>query len=560
MSVESESMVEGRLAFFSPLMLPLIATTLSLLLVYMWQQSRRIAKMGNALPGPPTLPFVGNAHILVGKNHSEIFEFVLELSNGFGNVIRAFLGNSLVVFLTHPADIEIILNSQVHLDKSDEYRFFKPWLGDGLLISSGEKWRSHRKIIAPAFHQNVLKTFVSTFNSNSLAVVEKMREEVGKKMFDVHDYMSAVTVDILLETAMGTERTRKGNEGFNYAMAVMKMCDILHARHMKFYLRFDTIFNWSRLRLEQEKLLSVIHGLTKKVIKKKTQIYDDNLKKGVLPSPSLNEIIANDTYSQPEVKRSSGTEKGLRDDLDEIDENDIGEKRRLAFLDLMIETARGGASNFSDEDIKQQVDTIMFEGHDTTAAGSSFVLCLMGSHQDVQERVYAELKGIFGESDRPCTFADTLEMKYLERVIMESLRLYPPVPLIARKIQQDVKLNTDNYVLPAGCTVVIGTFKLHRRGDIYPNPEVFNPDNFLPEHTQNRHYYSFIPFSAGPRSCVGRKYAMLKLKVLLSTVLRAYKINSDLTEKDFKLQADIILKRADGFRLSLEPRRKEKVM
>lgn len=126
----------------------------------------------------------------------------------------------------------------------------------------------------------------------------------------------------------------------------------------------------------------------------------------------------------------------------------------------------------------------------------------MGIHQDIQARVYQELKTIFGDSPRECTFADTLEMKYLERVILESLRLYPPVPIIARKINQDVQLLSQNYVLPAGCTVVIGTFKVHRREDIYPNAEQFNPDNFLPERTQNRHYYSFIPFSAGPRSCV----------------------------------------------------------
>lgn len=126
----------------------------------------------------------------------------------------------------------------------------------------------------------------------------------------------------------------------------------------------------------------------------------------------------------------------------------------------------------------------------------------MAIHQDVQARVYQELKSIFGDSSRECTFADTLEMKYLERVILESLRMYPPVPIIARKINEDVKLASENYVLPAGCTVVIGTLKVHRREDIYPNPDVFNPDNFLPERTQNRHYYSFIPFSAGPRSCV----------------------------------------------------------
>lgn len=80
------------------------------------------------------------------------------------------------------------------------------------------------------------------------------------------------------------------------------------------------------------------------------------------------------------------------------------------------------------------------KGHDTTAAGSSFVLCLLGVHQDIQTRVYDELYTIFGDSDRPVTFEDTLRMKYLEMVILESLRMYPPVPIIARKLNQDVKI------------------------------------------------------------------------------------------------------------------------
>lgn len=89
------------------------------------------------------------------------------------------------------------MNSHVHLKKSDEYRFFKPWLGDGLLISHGEKWRSHRKMIAPTFHMNILRSFMGVFNKNSKQVVDAMRSEVGKE-FDVHDYMSGTTVDILL--------------------------------------------------------------------------------------------------------------------------------------------------------------------------------------------------------------------------------------------------------------------------------------------------------------------------------------------------------------------------
>lgn len=114
---------------------------------------------------------------------------------------------------------------------------------------------------------------------------------------------------------------------------------------------------------------------------------------------------------------------------------------------------------------------------------------------------------------------------------------------------------SSDVTIPAGATVVIATFKLHRKEELYPNPHVFDPDNFLPERQANRHYYAFVPFSAGPRSCVGRKYAILKLKILLSTILRNYRVKSDLKEKDFKLQADIILKREEGFQISLEPRR-----
>lgn len=292
----------------------------------------------------------------------------------------------------------------------------------------------------------------------------------------------------------------------------------------------------------------------------KKAVFDKNLSEGHLPSPSLQEIIKNDDQVDQAVRKAKAKAQkvtGLRDDLDDIDENDVGEKRRLAFLDLMIETSHYNPQQLSKDEIKQQVDTIMFEGHDTTAAGSSFVLCMLGCHPDIQAKVVQEQQAIFGDSDRDCSFADTLEMKYLERVIMETLRLYPPVPVIARKINQDMKLASIDSVIPAGATILIGTFKIHRRPDIFPNPEKFDPDNFLPERSASRHYYSYIPFSAGPRSCVGRKYAMLKLKVLLSTIIRNFSVTSTVPEKDFKLQGDIILKRTDGFRIKLDHRVKK---
>nr|QZK27654.1 cytochrome P450 monooxygenase CYP4G113 [Conogethes punctiferalis] len=536
----------------------LVLITSALYMYHRKLQKSRLYKLGNKLPGPPAVPLFGNALLGLGVRPSDVVKEALKYADQYGEVVRAWLGPKLVVFLTDAADVEVILNSHVHIDKSSEYDFFKPWLGDGLLLSSGAHWRSHRKMIAPTFHINILKSFVGLFNQNSRNVVEKMRPEIGKT-FDVHDHMSGVTVDILLETAMGITRKTQDESGFDYAMAVMKMCDIIHQRHYKFYLRPDFLFKFTSFATIQTKLLNIIHGLTKKVIKSKKETFLANKAKGIV-SPTLEELTKgpdneeNSDLSSGDTSAADNAFKGYRDDLDFIDENDVGEKKRLAFLDLMIESAQNGTNVISDHEIKEEVDTIMFEGHDTTAAGSSFVLCLLGVHQDIQEKVYSELYEIFGDSDRPATFEDTVRMKYLERVILETLRMYPPVPAIARYLKRDVQISTKNYVIPAGATVVIAQYKIHRSPKYYKNPDVYDPDNFLPENTQNRHYYSFIPFSAGPRSCVGRKYAMLKLKVLLSTILRNYKTVSVVPEDQFALQADIILKRTDGFRIKIEPR------
>ncbi|XP_049778086.1 cytochrome P450 4g15 [Schistocerca cancellata] len=533
----AESALSASTVFYW-LLLPAVV----LYFIYYRLQRRRMYELADKIPGPPGLPVLGNALSFIGKNE-EIFERVYTMSFEFGSVVKTWIGPKLLIFLTDPRDVELILSSNVYIDKSTEYRFFKPWLGEGLLISSGQKWRSHRKLIAPTFHLNVLKSFIDLFNANSRDVVNKLRKE-GTKTFDVHDYMSECTVEILLETAMGVTKSTQDKSGYEYAMAVMKMCDILHLRHTKLWLRPDWLFNLTRYGTEQVKLLDVIHGLTKKVLKKKKEEFQ----KG----GGAKRYIASEQTDTAAAAALSAN-KGLRDDLDEQDENDVGQKKRLAFLDLMIESAQNGVV-LTDEEIKEEVDTIMFEGHDTTAAGSSFFLSLMGIHQDIQDKVIQELDEIFGDSDRPATFQDTLEMKYLERCILETLRMFPPVPIIARQLHEELKLASMDVTLPAGCTVVVGTYKIHHREDIYPNPEVFNPDNFIPEKTADRHYYAFIPFSAGPRSCVGRKYAMLKLKIILSTILRNYRVYSDLREKDFKLTADIILKRAEGFKVRMEPR------
>lgn len=245
---------------------PTLLLAAILTILHFSHENSHKARLANQIPGPRSFPFIGNAYLILGlKNNHHLFKRATKLSEKFGRIVRGWAGWKLIVFLMDPQDVEVILNSQVHIDKSEEYKFFEPWLGNGLLISTGEKWRLHRKLIAPTFHMNILKSFIGIFNENSRKVIEQLKEEIGKEI-DIHDYMSETTVDILLETAMGFRKTRGNSKsGFSYAMAVMRMCDIIHQRHFRLQYRLNVIFNFSRLKKIQNDSLKIIHGMTQRV-------------------------------------------------------------------------------------------------------------------------------------------------------------------------------------------------------------------------------------------------------------------------------------------------------
>ncbi|KAG7158439.1 Cytochrome P450 4c3-like 3 [Homarus americanus] len=226
-------------------------------------------------------------------------------------------------------------------------------------------------------------------------------------------------------------------------------------------------------------------------------------------------------------------------------------ERRKARLNTNTAHHDQETPGITDEDIRQEVDTFLFAGHDTTASAINWALYLLGHHPEIQARVQEELDGIFGDSDRPVTMADLREMKYLENCIKETLRMYPPQEEQSRT---NATVHKYNFLIPAGTTVSVMSYSLHRDPEQFPDPEKFDPDRFLPENARKRHPFAYVPFSAGPRNCIGQKFAMMELKVVLSKILRTFLVESVVSREKLRIYEQLILKPEGGNFLRLFPR------
>lgn len=182
-----------------------------------------------------------------------------------------------------------------------------------------------------------------------------------------------------------------------------------------------------------------------------------------------------------------------------INKGEISERKCL--LDYMLDISRNNP-HFTDDDIVNEACTFMLAGQDSVGAATAFCLFLLASNPECQQKCVDELNEIFGDdaddADRVPTMKDIREMRYLEQCIKETLRLYPSVPLIARKLTEDIRCS--KYMIPSGSSILIFPYATHRISSIYPNPEQFDPERFSPKQCENRHPYAFIPFSAGPRN------------------------------------------------------------
>uniref|UniRef100_A0A8C0W3G7 Leukotriene-B4 omega-hydroxylase 3 n=1 Tax=Castor canadensis TaxID=51338 RepID=A0A8C0W3G7_CASCN len=408
------------------------------------------------------------------------------------------------------------LGMSVVLKNTVFYSFLKPWLGDGLLLSSGDKWSCHRRMLTPAFHFNILKPYVKIFNDSTNVMHAKWQHLIseGKNRLDMFEHISLMTLDSLQKCIFSFESNCQEKPS-EYIATILELSALVAKRNHQLFLHMDFLYQLTPNGQRFRKACRLVHKFTDAVIQERHR---------TLPDEGLDDFLLAKTKT-----------------------------KTLDFIDVLLLTKDEDGKTLSDEDIRAEVDTFMFGGHDTTASGLSWILYNLARHPEYQERCRQEVQELLRDRDpEEIEWDDLAQLPFLTMCIKESLRLHPPVTAISRCCSQDVALS-DGRVIPKGVICIINIFGVHHNPAVWPDPEVYDPFRFDPDNIKNRSPMAFIPFAAGPRNCIGQTFAMSEMKVALALTLLRFRVLPDHAEP--RRKPELILRAEGGLWLRVEPLR-----
>ena len=375
----------GAETWWKTMTVALTTMAVASLLMYTWTR-KRLWQLASKLPGPTPLPVLGNLLTFAGCDLIQFFQILMKLVDKYGTIVKLWLGQDLFVLTSDPVALERILGNK-HFIKRTGYvtKLGKPFFRNGLLMSDGDTWRIHRKIISSTFHNNVLDQFVSNFAKNSAILVDKLRNHSTGSTFDVYPLISLSTLDVICETAMGTQVNAQLDDDGEYVKNVLRSVQLLGERFMRPWLSIDWVFNMTQLGRIQAATLKYLHGHARQVVTEKLEKF-----------------------------KSGDRQKTQLEDIQSL------RRKKLSLLDLLIEDEQ-----LSPEEIHDEVVTIVAAGSETTATTCSYVLALLGVHDHIQEKVIEEQKIVFADDFyRSVTHEDLPNMPYLEQVCKKTILIF----------------------------------------------------------------------------------------------------------------------------------------
>lgn len=367
------------------------------------------------------------------------------------------------VFVMDPDLIQTILHDGIEdFTKSPIYtNVLGVGGGEGLLIAEGEKWRWQRRLAAPIFRAEEVAAYLPTFVAESETLLARWADAEPGTVQEVGPGVTDLTLQALLSTLLGTDLGVEERRIVETEAAA-----------------FLEPTSW--------KIAYAALGLPR-----------------FMPHPGMRRMV-----------RAAAALRGVAERA--LARRRAGGATGTDLLGrLMSAEEPGTGRSMPDSLIVDNLVTYLLAGHETTAKALSWTLYLLAMLPEWQERVRAEVRSIAGGA--PVNAEQVKQFELLDAVFHESMRLYPPAPSLLRRVRKDVTFGGTR--IRSGATAVIPIYVVHRHRRLWENPLTFDPSRFAQSARATRHRFAYLPFSGGPRNCIGGSFAMLEAKSMLATLL-----------------------------------------
>lgn len=413
-------------------------------------------------PGPALLDLLRSLTVL----RDNPLAFLQDAADRYGELVHFKIGPLNAFVLSNPEHIQYVLqeNNRNYTKDTLQYNGLAEVTGRGLLTNDGDAWLQQRRRMQPAFHRQNLVKFGPIISEAAARMASDWQTacERGESL-DVDKEMMELALEILGKALLGVDLRTEAPE---LTAAVLVALD-----HVVIKLRSP----------------SIVPGFIPTARKRSFQQALRRLDQAV------QEIIdAHRAKAAPPNAKSS-------------------------LLDAML-SAPEGMPPMTDQQVRDELITILIAGHETVASALTWSCCLLSQNPQVEQRLHAELDRVL--QGRPPRLEDLPALEVTRRVFDEALRLYPPAWLVTRKnIQEDI---IGGVRIPAGSMVVVSLYTTHRNPAYWPDADKFDPDRFTPEAAANRPRYAYLPFGGGPRLCIGNHFALLEAPLILAAVYQRY--------------------------------------
>jgi len=390
-------------------------------------------------------------------------------------------------FFAHPNEIEsVLVTHHRSFVKGIGTRANPEIFGNGLLTSEGEFWLRQRRLSQPAFHRSRIATYAEIMACEAERMSNGWRD--GDEV-DIHREMMQTTLAIATRTLFGVDLGPQMPVIAGALEAFIRQNAGVSVWQV--ILKLPTLKRWRYLR-------------------------------GVR---ALNEIV----YGIIRERRASGMGDDLLSDL------------------LRAQDVDG--SFMSDQQLRDEVMTMLLAGHETTALALSWAWFLLASHPDAQAKLQDEVDHVL--CGRLPTAADAGRLVYTNDVVRETMRLYPPAWVITRMAAEQVEIG--GYIVPAGSNIIVSPWVTHRDARFFPQPDSFDPERWSGEREQLAPKFAYFPFGGGPRICIGNNFALIEAAILLAVVAQRFQI-SLAPGQTIEPLASITLRPRHGVRVRLRQR------